>query len=410
MLCLFRLNFESQLGVSKMIRRAYIYFIIITLIFPLMAVWAQDEQWLQYHSAREVRLVGFSPNYKNLEIITDKPAGIELPTFKSDDAIFAKWPTPMVESGYLWLALDKTYKRGMHDSVYIDSNGDGHLNDETPIKAYRHTQNNAYFGPLKVVFQIEDGPVTYHLNLQYYSSSDNRRRRLYATTGCWYEGDITVEGIKKHCVLFDYNANGTFNDKSLEADESDRIRVGKLNNRATGFVGNYIEVDDKLYKPEIARDGAYVKLTKAEDVTFGNIRLPESITEFSAGGENGLFTLEPKKGICSLPVGKYRVSNWVIERKDDKDTQWKLTGTQYGGKGYFDIIEAKEAEFNVGEPIISTLEASLRDGTHYFNQEIKGRNGERIELTRNGTRPQAPKLNIKSEDGEYDRTYSFRYG
>ena len=391
-----------------MIKRTYLCFIIMSLL--IADARAQDEQWLQYHSAREVSLVGFSPNYKYLEIITDKPAGVELPQFRSGDTIFNKWSTPMVESGYLWLALDKTHKQGMHNILYIDSNGDGHLNDDTPIKAYRHTQNNAYFGPVKVVFQVEDGPVTYHINLLFYSSSDGKRRRIYVSPGGWYEGDITVDGIKKHCVLFDYNANGTFNDKSLEADESDRIRVGELNSRAISFVGNYIEVDDNLYHPEIARDGAYVKLTKAEGVKFGNIRLPESIAELSAGGENGLFTLKPENRIGSLPVGKYRVSNWVVEREDDKGTQWKLIGTQYRRKGYFDIAETKEAELNVGEPIISTLEASFREGTHYFNQSLRGRDDERIELTRNGARPQAPKLNIKSEDGEYDRTYSFRYG
>ena len=61
-------------------------------------------------------------------------------------------------------------------------------------------------------------------------------------------------------------------------------------------MGNYIEIDDTLYRTEIARDGAYIKLTKAEDVEFGNVRLSETITEFSAGGENGLFTLKPEKG------------------------------------------------------------------------------------------------------------------
>lgn len=383
--------------------------LIIIVMFILTAnIYAQDEQWLQYHSAREVRLTGFSTNYKNLEIITDKPAGVELPQFKSEDAIYAKWTTLMLESGYLWLALDKTHESGLHDIVYIDSNGDGNLSDETSIKAYRMTQNNSYFGPLKVVFQIEDGPVTYHFNLMYYGG--NRRKRMYAIPGCWYEGEITVDGNKKHCLLFDYNTNGTFNDKSPEPGNSDRIRIGPLDTQPPRFVGNYIYVNNKLYRPEIARDGAYIKLAEAEDVKFGNVRLPESITGFSAGGENGLFTIKPENRTGSLPVGKYKISEWTIERKDDKDTQWKLTGNQYRGKGYFNVSETKEAELSIGEPIVSTLEVSFRDRTHYFSQSLNGRDGERIELLRNGTRPQAPKLNIKSRDGKYDRTYSFSYG
>jgi hypothetical protein len=271
-------------------------------------------------------------------------------------------------------------------------------------------QNNSYFGPLKVVFQVEDGPVTYHFNLRYYNSGGNRRIRIYANPGCWYEGDITVDGVKKHCILFDYNTNGAFNDKSLEPGGSDRIRIGPLDSHPARYVGNYINVNDKLYRPEIVQDGAFIKFTRAEDVKFGNIRLQESITEFSAGGENGLFTLKPENRIGSLPVGRYKISEWVVERKDDKDTQWVLTGNQYGGKGYFNISETEEVELDIGEPIVSKLDVSFRDRTHNFNQSLRGRDDERIELLRNGTRPQAPKLNIKSGDGKYDRTYSFRYG
>ena len=381
----------------------------ISLVFLTVGANAQDEQWLQYHSAREVRLVGFSSSSQNREVTTEKPAGVELPQFKSDEPVFAKWPTPMVQSGYLWIALDKTHKHGLYDNLYIDSNGNGHLNDETAVTTYRTTQSYAYFGPVKVVFQVEDGPVTYHLNFRFYGSDDSRRR-IYASSGGWYEGNVTVKGTKKHCVLFDNNANGTFNDKSLEANESDRIRIGETNSQDTRFVGNFIEVDGTLYEPEIARDGAYVKLVEAQGVKYGNIRLPESVTELSAGGENGLFIVKPENGIGSLLVGKYRITEWAIERKDDKGTLWKLLGTQPGRKGNFEIAEAKETELSVGEPIVSSLTSSLREGTHYFSQALRGRDDERITLTRNGAQPQAPKLIIKNKDGTYDRTYSFSYG
>jgi hypothetical protein len=401
-----------------MAKNTYIWItVIIGLIFltaPVSSVedrnrGAQEQQWLQYHSAREVRLVGFSSGIRNLEVTTAKPAGVELPQFKSDEPVFAGWSTPMVKGGYLWIALDKTHKQGLYDSLYIDSNGDGNLSDETAITAYRTTQSSTYFGPVKVVFQIEDGPVTYHLNFQFYGSDDNNKR-LYASSGGWYEGDITVNGAKKHCVLFDGNANGTFNDKSLNTGECDYIRIGESSSQDASFVGNFIKIDDTLYEPQIARDGACIKLAEAKDVKYGLVRLPESVTQLSAGGENGLFIVKPENEISSLPVGKYRITNWTVERKDDKGTQWKLQAVWSGGKGDFEVAEAKETELSVGEPIVSSLTSRLQEGTHYFSQALNGRDGERITLTRNGAQPQAPKLNIKSQDGTYDRTYSFSYG
>lgn len=384
--------------------------VIICIVLLAVVANAQDEQWLQYHSAREVRLVGFGSSMQNLDIVNEKPAGVEMPQFKSDEPIFAKWPTSMVQNGYLWVALDRTHENGPYDNLYIDSNGNGRLDDETAVTTYRTTQNSSYFGPVKVVFQIEDGPVTYHLNFQFYGSANDNRKMLYASAGGWYEGDVTVNGAKKHCVLFDNNANGTFNDKSLEASESDRIRIGEASSQDTRFVGNYIEVDGTYFRPEIARDGACIKLAEAKDIKFGKVRLPESVTELSAGGENGLFVVKPENEIASLPVGKYRITEWSVERKDDKGTLWKLQGAQSGSQGDLEIAEAQEAELSIGEPIVSSLTSSLREGTHNFSQALRGQNGERITLTRNGAQPQAPKLNIKSKDGTYDRTYSFSYG
>jgi hypothetical protein len=383
-----------------------------TIILPALGLSssAQQEHWLRYHSASEVSLLDGGRNMLMLELSQETPSGTKLPSFKADQPYFAKWPTPMVQQGHLRIACDRSHKHGPYDLLYIDSNGNGHLDDETVVQANRTDQYSAYFGPVRVIFEIEDGPVTYHLNFRYYGY-ENRTTRLYVSSGGWYEGDITLDGEKKHCVLFDYNANGTFNDKSLSAAECDRVRIGKKGIGDICFVGHFIDVDGVLYRPEIARDGAYINLTKAEDVPSGEIRVPEQITWLSAGGENGLFSLEPEKGSASLPVGQYRINDWTIERKDERGTPWRLKGTAPPSQGLLiDVAVDKPAELSIGEPVISTLNASPRQGTYSFSYDMQGREGERIELTRNGARPQAPKLNVKNKDGTYDRTYSFQYG
>ncbi len=379
------------------------------LLICASAAQSQDEQWLQYHCRREAQRIVGNMGTAGPRLSTDKPQGVQLPKFDSEQQYFAKWETPMVPGGHLWIALDGTKEHGRPDKLYIDSNGNGHLNDETAVKAYRIEQYYTYFGPLKVVFQCEDGPIVYHLNFRFYSR-DGRNRRLYIYSGCWYEGDVTVDGEKKRCILIDQNVNGTFNDKADAPHGCDRIKIGRRSRREAAFVGNYVDVDGVLYHPEIARDGAYLTLTKAEDVKFGDIQLPEAITELSAGGVNGLFNLTPDKGKASLPVGKYRINYWAIERKDDQGRTWKLKGNLYSDKGSFEINHAKQTQFSVGEPVISSLQARKQGSIHYFSQELKGSLGERIELIRNGARPRAPKLRIKNEDGSYDRTCSFKYG
>ncbi|NQT01797.1 MAG: hypothetical protein HQ580_07240, partial [Planctomycetes bacterium] len=156
---------------------------------------AQEEQWLQYHSEREAdRIIG-DMTRSNLKLTSEKPQSVELPDFVCEEPFFANWSTPMVESGQLWVVLDRTTGQGQWDQLYIDSNVNGHLNDEKPVKAYRTERYYTYFGPVKVVFEGEDGPLTYHLNFSFYENGDSQR--LYVSSGGWYGGDITVAGVKK---------------------------------------------------------------------------------------------------------------------------------------------------------------------------------------------------------------------
>jgi hypothetical protein len=204
--------------------------------------------------------------------------------------------------------------------------------------------------------------------------------------------------------------NGTFNDKSTNAENCDRIQISKDDYKNISFVGNYLEIEDSLHRLEVTRHGAYVKLTAAEDVTFGNIRMPKSITDFAAGGENGLFVRKPEDGVCSLPIGRYLIDHWTIERKDDAGNNWKLRGSRSSKSGRFSVSEAEEVKLSIGEPVISTLTARERRGKRYFSQDLKGKLNESISITRNDKRPPAPKLRIKSENARYDRTFDFRYG
>ena len=278
---------------------------VFSTIFLLPVAEAEELQWLAYRSAREASGVVGDMRWHSLDLTDEKPDGVELPQFQNESLLFARWSTPMAQRGYLHISMDRTDKYGPYDQLFIDSDGDGHLNDEAMVTAYLIEQSNSRFGPVKVVFEGEDGPITYHLNFQFYVRNDEKRLRV--SSGGWYEGTVTVAGKKKQCVLIDYNANGTFNDKSLEAQKSDRIRIESEGERDTRFVGNFIQVDDALYRLEIACDGAFAKLTEAKDVTYGSIRLAETITEFSAGGENGLFNITPEKSLGLLPGGEYRI-------------------------------------------------------------------------------------------------------
>jgi hypothetical protein len=148
----------------------------------------------------------------------------------------------------------------------------------------------------------------------------------------------------------------------------------------------------------------------AQDTVYGSFRLPEAISRFEADGAKGPVTIEPGIQTSRLPVGEYHVRFWKTERKDEQGNTWALSGQYYGRNNPFEIKEGNETKLDVGEPIIATVDARNAGSSYSFNQVIKGRRQEIIELTCNGSRPQPPKLHIKNEDGSYDQTFSFEYG
>jgi len=369
---------------------------------------ASERQWLRYYTGRETRQVLGNIGSQQISLSTDRPAGIELPQLTTNNLLFGKWLTPMVKSGQVWMALDRSKNDGPYDRLFIDSNTNDNLADETVTTAYQTEQLRSNFGPVKVVFDLEDGPVAYHLNLEF--SNYNNRNRFSATSGGWYEGTITIGQQKKHCMLIDQNANGTFNDKSDNPYECDCIRIGEKDDLKNSFVGNNIVIGAAIYTAQIARDGAFIKLAATEDVTYGTIFLPETINELQAKSGSTVFTIQPDKGTGRLPVGRYQIHLWSIKRKDEKGQTWTLTGQDFGGNGRFEVSEAEQTNLDIGEPITSTIQIKKSGSTHTFSHILRGRLGEKIEFTRDGSQPRPPKLNIKDTKGSYDRTFNFEYG
>lgn len=373
-----------------------------------VAAQASEQQWLRYCTGRETRQILGNIGSQQISLNTDRPAGIELPEITTDNPLFGKWMTPMVKSGQVWMALDRSKNDGPYDRLYVDSNTNDNLADETVVRAYQTERLRSNFGPVKVVFDLEDGPVAYHLNLEF--SNFNNRNRFSATSGGWYDGTITIGEQKKRCMLIDQNANGTFNDKSDNPYECDCIRIGDEDDLKTSFVGNEIVIGAAIYSAEIARDGAFIKLAAAEGVTYGTILLPETIDELQAKRNNTVFTIQPDKGMGRLPVGRYQIHLWSIKRKDQKGQTWTLTGQDFGRNGQFEVNDSEQTNLEIGEPITCTVQIRKSGSTHSFSQILRGKLGESIVLSQDGSQPPPPKLNIKNTTGSYDRIYSFEYG
>ncbi len=370
---------------------------------------AQKEQWLDYHVSRDGR------GYRSLSLTTNPPPNVKLPKF-SAQPYFAQWTTPMDPAGR-WLCLDRTRKSGLYDRVYFDTTGNGRLDDQTPVGTTHSDQYNAYFEPVRVVFKGEDGPITYHLVFRFAQYGPGEPD-LMVSSGGYYAGKVDIGGKKRQIELIDENVNGTFNDRSAAMNESDGVMVDgdKVGERR---LGKLLEVDGQFYQIEVARDGAFVKLQKAENVKVGPVRVPEAIIEFVAFGENGHFVRKPSKGEFTLPVGQYRIEDWKINKKDARGAAWELSAYGFNDTARFEVFAGKPVSLEVGEPMRAVLEIQkpmaqpgLKVATNEltFSLRFEGRYGESLQIMKGRERPPGPRLTLTSLDGTYRHTNTFEFG
>lgn len=381
--------------------------LVFFLVFLSAYGWA-DVQWLRYRtSARIDQELSASTRRVYRQFEAQRPQGVRCPEFVSDQPRFIKWDSPMDSRGFRWVALDRSTAHGRYDRLYIDTNGDGHLDDETPHQGRQQDQYNVGFDPVPVYLTGDDGLITYHLSMEFYSYNE-QSTYLRISTGGFYEGTVLIDGNAVACLLIDYNGNGTFDD-TAEDFNGDRIWLGQGNGRREFYVGRYIEYDDRLYRLNVSRDGAFIGLTSAPDVPYGVVEVPAAITKFSAGGRNGLYEKIPQDGRVRLPEGEYRIQRWEIARKD-KGQDWTLSGSGFPRAQTFSVRPDVPAAMDVGEPVFSRLSVTERSGVYAVNQTLRGKQGEQISLLRNGRQPAAPKVSIRTKTGDYDRTFSLEYG
>ena len=233
----------------------------------------------------------------------------------------------------------------------------------------------------------------------------DKEPRALASSGGFYSGLVDFGGKKKNIELIDANVNATFNDMPFEADRV-QVEGDKVGER---YIGKLLEVEGAFYSLEIARDGAFIKVQKQENVVLGKVRVPEALTQFVAWGENGQFYRKPLKGELTLPAGSYRAQEWTIDRKDRKGSTWNMSGS-FGDPVTFEVAEGKTAPLEIGEPIHVEISTQGTTNVTGFNLSFVGRAGESIQLMMGNQRPPGPKLVLASLDGTYRVTNTFEFG
>ena len=354
---------------------------------------------------------------------TTAPQAVELPKFNGDRPLFVRWETPRSADGYVRFALDRSGESGAYDLLYVDSDLDGLLADEQPVKARtaRSRTGSDYsrseFKLVKLLLPGRDGPAAYHLNVVY--RRDGGKELVRFEPACWYEGPVTIGGRAFRCTLIDGNGNGRFGEGATNGSQADLIRLAPTadtpsrnhaRNSTTHFAGRYVQVDGKLYAMEIDPAGAYANFSPADKGVIGTIQVGKPVSAFSVFGQEGQFSCEPKDGAADVPAGKYVLETYEVNRTDDHGAGWQLKPTGAGAKETFTVEAGKVTALAAAGPFVCRLGVSKREDTYIISRSLKTETGDDLALACNGSRCPAPKIRITSADGSYNREFRMEYG
>jgi len=376
-------------------------------------------QRLDYRSPAEKGVVLMGARSPDVAVQEEAPPGVALPAATGDRPRFAKWSTPMVPAGRLWLMLCRSGQDNVYDRLYVDTDADGSLADESVMQGQEVEPrlDRPVFPPVEIRFPSEGGPVRYHLRV--YSHQWTDHLDVYAYAAAWYEGRVTLGGKTLWCALVDNNSNGRFNDVATDPALADAIFIApKAEDIVPGldiqphkrYLGRHIEVGGRLYAIEVPPGGGWIKFTPARAVPMGRIRVPDGVTRFSVWGKQGFFWCQPTGGVATVPVGTYKVHQWEVVRRDATGTAWQLR-TDWGAAHSmpFAVEADKETALQIGEPAVSRLAVSRFGASCYLKHDFVSEGGDALLLKRN-EKPPPTQLVIRSADGSHSQTLRVPYG
>lgn len=249
-------------------------------------------------------------------------------------------------SGQVGMVFDSTdlSKKG-YNRLYFDRNGNGDLTDDGVIKATRSDTmpwNNGIhvtFPTLTVPVKAGDSEFEYAFSVttQTYGPDAGDYVQAELQSLVYREGEITLEGRKRHVYLLDFNSNGRFDDQSkvdtkiqsgdgrIWPSEGDILLVdpekvpANINwydatvNESRVYVARIVNIDGKFYDLSVSPAGDRLTLT-ASKATVGHVVNPN--TPFSAivYGDTGLLRIRGTKGTpVALPEGQWRLLSYTID-------------------------------------------------------------------------------------------------
>jgi hypothetical protein len=232
--------------------------------------------------------------------------------------------------------------------LYFDANHNGDLTDEKVIETeampgvvFAGSYAQFRFPRIDLTLDADGTPVDYSFFLTGYVNA--QREFSYAivqiNSAAYREGDITLDGKKRHVVLIDNNSNGRFDDVgkvsktimrsggALYPEPGDMLLVDPQETATGGYSSPYeassnnyqhyvsklVDVDGRYYTLNVTPAGDKLTMEPAS-VPLGKITNPNGRFKAVIYNEDGLLKISGGKDTpVSIPEGEWKLLSYTID-------------------------------------------------------------------------------------------------
>ena len=271
---------------------------------------------------------------------------------------------------YAFVLDTKDEKSNVYCRLYFDLKHNGDLTEAKVIEGKApaaesiggpYSATYCPFPRIDITLDVDGVKMDYAFFFNAYSNNAGDFKYVSASlsAAAYREGDIVLEGKKRHVVLLDYNSNGRFDDETaVQEFPGSEGRIYPRNGDVllvdpalNGFRGNPYDfnsggcrhlvskltcIDGRYYRLKISAAGDKLTLTPSS-VALGYATLPHRGFRATLFGEPGFVEIrcDPSKP-AALPAGDWRLVSYTIDwtlppeppKKPGKKPAEKQEGTE----------------------------------------------------------------------------------
>ena len=435
------------------------HLLLTAVVLALAISWgafALDVPLTYQKASPETQEIGFSGGASPDLLLKCPPGDWKLPELTGENPIYV-----LIELGDSKRLL--IFDRGkatdsFYNRLHFDANGNKDLTDDPVLKGEgegNQDYDRVQFGPIETAIEVQGKSLPYSFitgancwnkaQLKTAKLTPQNARQflqIWLNGRCLYQGEFALDSGRYRVVLIDGNCNGRFDDKlSSEVTgpqgeiypSGDRLYlrpVGEQFRYDDAFIlGDLLLINGKLFDVRVSIPEGKMTLTPDTE-KVARIKLAmdaERITLDTKAGKRSVMMFRPGKQV-ELPEAEYRVFSYAVLRKDEKGSQWLVSGQASGGSPFApagaaltfgepytvwaDVPEWSVQNFSHGAPEVQLLLNIQGVGKERVTnlERISGEASSIPLAQSNVNRPKEATYRIATSEGEVVAQGNFQYG